>query len=52
MSKKKVKLSALANPDSFEKSLYVAYEKQSLRQTALYANIQKYAEQNDLVIFK
>ena len=50
--KKKIKLSALVNAESLEKSLYVAYEKQSLQRTALYANIQQFAEQNNLVIFK
>lgn len=50
--KKKIKLSALANAESFERSLYVAIEKQSLQHTALYANIQQFAEQNNLVIFK
>lgn len=50
--KKKIKLSALGNAESLEKSLYVAYEKQSLQRTALYANIQRFAEQNNLIIFK
>lgn len=50
--KKKIKHLSLANAESFERSLYVAYEKQSLQQTTLYANIQQFAEQNNLIIFK
>mgnify|MGYP006957408483 FL=1 len=50
--KKKIKLTALANAESFERSLYVAYEKQSLQQTALYAKIQAFADQNNFKIFK
>lgn len=50
--KKKVKISALNNSDSFEKSLYVAYEKESLQRTKLYSEIQDFAIRNSLMIFK
>lgn len=50
--KKKLKLTALANAESFENGLYVAYEKLSLQQTNLYAKIQEFALQNNLDIFK
>lgn len=50
--KKKVKLSGLTNSETLENRLYVAYEKASLQKTDLYAKIQEFAEQNNIVIFK
>lgn len=49
--KNKVKIS-ISSEEDFERSLYVAYEKNSLEQTALYAEIQKFAQDNNIVIFK
>ena len=50
--KKKVKLSGLKNSESLEHDLYVAYEKDSLQQTDLYAKIQAFATKNSIAIFK
>lgn len=50
--KKKIKLSNMANAETFENNLYIAYEKQSLQQTTLYSKIQDFANKNNLVIFK
>ena len=49
--KGKVKIS-VSNTEDYERSLYVAYEKSSLEQTALYASIQQFATDKNIVIFK
>lgn len=49
--KGKVKIS-VSKAEDFERSLYVAYEKSNLEQTALYANILQFAQDNNIVIFK
>lgn len=49
--KDKVKIS-VPKIDDFERSLYVAYERNSLEQTTLYDSIQRFAENNNVVIFK
>lgn len=49
--KGKIKIS-VSNTEDFERNLYVAYEKNSLEQTALYAEIQKFAQYYNIKIFK